>query len=89
MAATKLLSYEGAMSRERFKQEAALIVLDRMMEAFGHQVKARFDKTYPEALRKSLSQFEEIRGAVIGGLVESIAESVAAKSGSLPAEVEL
>jgi vacuolar-type H+-ATPase subunit E/Vma4 len=79
--ATALLNYQEAMSRERFKQEVALRVVDRMLEAVGHQIQKRFEKTYPENLRKSLNQFEELQALVVGAVAESIAEQVAVKMG--------
>lgn len=65
------------MSRDRLKQEAALIVLDRIMEAVGEKIAARFEATGATALQKSLAQFEESRARVIGGVAEAISEGLA------------
>ena len=81
MAITKLLTSAQEMSRDRFKQEAALIVLDRMMEAVAGKIAVRFEGTDVHALSKSLSQFEECRGAVFGAVAEAIADAVTARMG--------
>jgi hypothetical protein len=69
------------MSRERFKQEAALIVLDRVMEAVGSQFATRAKTLKTDTINKALGQFEEQRARVIGAVAEAIAEGVAIAMG--------
>ena len=77
MTTQAFVQFQGEMTRERLKQEAALIVLDRLMQAVAGQVLDRFKEIRGEDLTKSLSQFEEHRSAQIGRLAESIAERLA------------
>lgn len=78
---TRLLSHAGTMSRDRFKQEAALVVLDRLMAAVSEKIIHRFHGKEESSLSKSLLAFEESRASVIASLSESIADSVTAAMG--------
>lgn len=78
---TQLITYTEAMSQDRFKQEVALIVVDRMMQAVGEQIRARFSDVTIDGLTKSLQQFEQSRPKIMGRVAESIADAVAAALG--------
>lgn len=78
---TKLVTHADTMSRDRFKQEAALVVLDRLMEAVSNKIVKRFHGTEEASLSKSLLAFEESRASVIATLAESISDSVAGVMG--------
>lgn len=77
MSATKLVNYQHGMSRERFKQECALIVLDRLMEQMADKIQERFKGVAPTQLNKSLSQWEDTKARVVAGVVEAVADAVA------------
>jgi hypothetical protein len=63
------------MSRERFKQEAALVVLKALMGSVADQVSAHFKETKAKDLPKALCQWEDVRARVIAGVVEAIADA--------------
>lgn len=69
------------MSRDRFKQEVALIVVDRMMQAIADQVRKHFKDSSTQGITKALEQFEESRPKIIARVAESIADAVAAAMG--------
>lgn len=79
--ATRLITHSDAMTQERFKQEAALIVLDRMMEAVAQHVLERFKDQRLSTLAKGLEQFEESRPVVMARVAESIADAFTAALG--------
>ena len=83
------IQYQGEMSRERFRQEAALVVLRSLMEAAAAQVLARFQDAKPEDLMKVLGKFEEHASPSIGRIAESIADHATAAIGpdSIPARL--
>jgi hypothetical protein len=76
MLPAELVNYQHGMSRERFKQEAALVILRSLMLSVGHQVREHFSETKPKDLAKALGQWEDVRAKVIGGVVEAIADAV-------------
>lgn len=69
------------MSNERFKQEAALVVLDRLMEATSESLLDRFSKLGSEALTHRMSIFEEHLPPILGALAEAIADGFVGKMG--------
>ena len=88
MSVTRLVNYQHGLSRERFKQEAALVVLKSLMDSVSGQVVAHFSETKSKDLPKALARWEDVRAKVIGGVVEAIADAVAHQMGpdALPME---
>lgn len=74
MTAVRFVS--DVMSQERFKQEAALVVLDRVMDATAAAVVAHFKDADNASLQKLLDGFEETKAKQLSRLVESIADAV-------------
>ena len=69
------------MTRDRFKQEVALRVVDRILEAVGAKIVARFQGLEARSLASALSQFEEEKPRQIAAIAEAIADSVAGAMG--------
>lgn len=64
------------MSQERFKQEAALVVLDRVMEAAATNVLNIFQSADTASLQKLLDGLEETKAKQLARISESIADAV-------------
>lgn len=78
---TRLITHTDTMSRERFKQEVALIVVDRMTQAIADQIRKHFKDSTTNGITKALEQFEESRPKIVARVAESIADAVAAALG--------